>query len=55
MIVQDKGPESKAVERSPEEVLTLFHTMADNSSVSQVYKMFNTKSVRESMSIPEAI
>ena len=55
MFVQDVVPEPEPVGKSAEDVLTLFHTMAESSSIHHVYKMFNTKTVRESLSIPEAI
>jgi hypothetical protein len=55
MFVQDMDPEPEPVGKSAEDVLTLFHTMAESSSIHHVYKMFNTKTVRESLSIPEAI
>ena len=55
ILVQDKEHEPSLEEKSPEEVLKLFHTMSQSSSIHQTYKMFNTKTVRESLSIPEAI
>src|SRR5687768_4180532 len=55
MFVQDMDPEPEPVGKSAEDVLTLFHTMAESSSIHHVYKMFNTKTVRESLSIPEVI
>jgi hypothetical protein len=55
MFVQDKDHVPEPEGKSAEEVLSLVHTMAENSSITHVYKMFNTKTVRESLSIPEAI
>ena len=55
MHVQDKDSDSDTGEKSFEEVTSLFHTMAKAGNVHQTYKMFNTKSFRESLSIPDAI
>ena len=48
-------PEPVIEEKSVEEVTRLFSTMAQASNMHQTYKMFNTKSFRESLSIPDAI
>lgn len=46
---------SPSAEKTVEEVLYLFHTMAQRGGIGPIYKMFNSKPFRESLSIPNRI
>ena len=52
MYVEDSN---QAPEKSVDDVMTLFQTMAEEGGLLSTYRMFNTRTFRDSMSIPDKI